>query len=132
MKFAKIVFWVAGIWGVLVITPMFFLRSAVEKQAPAAVLTHPEFYYGFACLALMWQVSFFILARDPARYRAMIVPPALAKFGYAATVVILHLNGQIGLSQLFFAAADFILGVLFIIAFARIPRATEALHLRRE
>jgi hypothetical protein len=131
MKFAKIVFWIAGVWGVMVIVPLFFLRSAVEKQAPAAVLTHPEFYYGFACAVLMWQIAFFIIAHDPARYRAMIVPPTLVKFGYAATIAILHLNGQVGAAQLPFAAADLILGILFMIAFFRIRSKTEAHHLRR-
>jgi len=27
MRFSKIVFWVAGIWGLLVITPLFFASS---------------------------------------------------------------------------------------------------------
>jgi hypothetical protein len=28
MKFAKIVFWIAGIWGVLVLTPLYFMFDA--------------------------------------------------------------------------------------------------------
>jgi len=31
MKFAKVVFWIAGIWGVLVLTPLYFMGSARES-----------------------------------------------------------------------------------------------------
>ena len=132
MKFAKVVFLVAGIWGVLVIAPLFFLRGAVERQAPAAVLTHPEFYYGFAVVVLMWQVSFFIIARDPARYRALMIPPALAKLGYAAFVGVLHINREVTAAQLPFAAADVVLALLFFAAFLRVKAGTENHHLRRD
>ena len=132
MKFAKVVFWIAGVWGVLVITPMFFLKKAVESQAPRAALTHPEFYYGFATAVLMWQVSFFIIARDPARYRALMIPPALAKFGYAAIVTLLYRNGELIGTQLPFAAADFILVILFMAAFFRVRAGVASSHLRRE
>src|SRR6267378_5544383 len=47
MKFAKVVFWVAGIWGLVVITPLYFLFDLIGKQDPPAI-THPGFYYGFA------------------------------------------------------------------------------------
>lgn len=29
MKFAKVVFWAAGIWGLLVITPLYFLFDVI-------------------------------------------------------------------------------------------------------
>lgn len=34
-------------------------------------LTHPEFYYGFVGVAVLWQVVFVLLARDPFRYRPL-------------------------------------------------------------
>ena len=132
MRFAKVVFYIAGIWGLLAITPLFFLKKAVEAQAPAAALTHPEFYYGFAVVTLMWQVAFFIIARDPARYRALMIPPALAKFGYAAVVLILYRNGEPIASQLPFAAADFLLAVLFVAAFFRTKTGIQNRHMRIE
>jgi hypothetical protein len=130
MKFAKAVFWIAGVWGVLVITPLFFMMDWVGRQAPPPV-TPPEFYYGFATVTLMWQVAFFVIAVDPARYRALMIPPALAKFGYAALIVILHLRGRVQQSQLFFAFVDAILAILFLVAFFRVKTATEEHHLRR-
>ena len=35
MKFAKVVFWVAGIWGVLVITPLYFLFDVIGQAGSA-------------------------------------------------------------------------------------------------
>lgn len=46
MKFAKIVFAAAGIWGIIVTVPLYFLEHYVGRQNPPE-LTHPEFYYGF-------------------------------------------------------------------------------------
>jgi hypothetical protein len=130
MKFTKVVFWIAGVWGVLVITPLFFMLDVVGRQAPPAV-THPEFYYGFAAVTLMWQIAFFVIATDPARYRALMIPPALAKFGYAIIIVTLHLQGRVQANLLLFALVDFVLAVLFLVAFFRVKTGTEERHLRR-
>ena len=46
MKFAKIVFWIAGIWGVLVLTPLYFIFDLIGRKDPPPI-THPAFYYGF-------------------------------------------------------------------------------------
>jgi len=46
MKFAKVVFWTAGIWGVLVLTPLFFIFDMIGRTDPPPI-THPGFYYGF-------------------------------------------------------------------------------------
>ena len=36
MKFAKIVFWIAGIWGVLVLTPLYFMFDLIgPERSPA-------------------------------------------------------------------------------------------------
>ena len=131
MKFAKVVFWIAGIWGVLVIAPLYFLLDTVGRQDPPAV-THPEFYYGFVTVTLMWQVAFFVIAMDPARYRSLMIPPALAKFGYAVMLAVMHLEGRVSRNQLLFALVDFVLGILFVIAFVRTKTTAEHKHLRRE
>lgn len=41
MKFAKIVFWVAGIWGVLVITPMFFSEKRCRETGSCGCADAP-------------------------------------------------------------------------------------------
>ena len=57
MRFARVVFWVAGIWGVVVITPLYFMLNLIGKQDPPTI-THPGFYYGFVGCALAWQIAF--------------------------------------------------------------------------
>ena len=40
MKFAKIIFWIAGIWGVLVLTPLYFMFDLIGRKDPPPI-THP-------------------------------------------------------------------------------------------
>jgi hypothetical protein len=125
MKFAKTVFWIAGLWGVLVLTPVYFLLDEVGRRTPPAV-THPEFYYGFVDAALAWQIVFFVIARDPIRFRPLMIPSMLEKFPYVATLLVLYAQGRLAATQLVFGATDFSLGVLFLIAFLKTPTAVGA------
>ncbi|MGH7494644.1 MAG: hypothetical protein ACREOO_19905 [bacterium] len=70
MKFAKWVFRIAGIYGLIVLTPMYFTEGQISRDFPPAP-THPEYYYGFIGVALAWQVLFLLLSKDPLRYRIM-------------------------------------------------------------
>lgn len=116
MRFAKGVFWVAGILGLLVITPLYFMFELIGRKDPPAI-THPGFYYGFVGVALAWQIAFLVIARDPARMRPMMVPSMVEKFSYGIAVVTLVMQGRMHRSDLFFAATDLLLGVLFVIAY---------------
>jgi len=115
MKFAKIVFWVAGIWGFLVLTPLYFMFDLIGRN-DAPPITHPGFFYGFVGVALAWQVAFIIIATDPVRYRPLMIPSILEKVSYAAAVIVLVLQDRMHKSDLVFAATDLLLGVLFVIA----------------
>src|ERR1700733_4527576 len=64
MKFAKIVFWIAGIWGILVLTPLLFIYNLIGRQDPPPI-THPAFYYGFVTCGLAWQVAFLVHCAGP-------------------------------------------------------------------
>jgi hypothetical protein len=118
MKFAKVVFWIAGIWGVLVLTPLYFMFDVIGRQDPP-VITHPGFYYGFVSVGLAWQVAFLIIARDPVRLRLMMIPSVLEKFGYGASLVALYLQHRLHPSDLIFGGVDVLLGGLFLAAFYR-------------
>jgi hypothetical protein len=123
MKFAKVVFWIAGIWGLLVITPLYFMFDLIGRKDPPAI-THPGFYYGFVGVALAWQLAFLVIARDPVRLRPMMIPSVVEKFTYGIAVVALVMQGRMHRSDLVFAATDSILGLLFVIAYlkTRVPR----------
>ncbi len=118
MKFAKVVFWVAGIWGVLVITPLYFMFDLIGRKDPPAI-THPGFYYGFVGVALAWQIAFLFIARDPVRLRPMMIPSMVEKFSYGIAVVTLVMQGRMHGSDMVFAGADLTLGVLFVEAYWR-------------
>jgi hypothetical protein len=116
MKFARMVFWIAGIWGLLVITPLYFMFDVIPQKDPPAI-THPGFYYGFVGCALAWQVAFCFIARDPARYRTLMIPSILEKATYAIAIVTLVLQGRTNPRDLLFAGTDSLLGLLFVIAY---------------
>jgi len=64
MRPARWIFLIAGLYGVLVLVPGFFLEAQFRTSEPPAV-THAEFYYGFYGSALVWQLAFFVIASDP-------------------------------------------------------------------
>ena len=91
MKFAQRVFRIAGIYGVVVITPLFFLESQVGRDNPAGI-THREFFYGFICVTLAAQFMFLVIATDPIRYRPLMVVGMWEKFSYCVACVVLLMN----------------------------------------
>jgi hypothetical protein len=120
MKFSKIVFGIAGIWGLLVITPLYFMFDLIGKQDPPPI-THPGFYYGFVGVAFAWQIAFLLIAREPARLRPMMIPSVIEKFTYGIAVVVLVLKGRMHSSDMLFAGTDLFLGVLFVLAYFKTP-----------
>jgi hypothetical protein len=118
MRFAKRVFFAAAIYGVLVLTPQYFMESRVGRDFPPAV-THPEFYYGFIGVALAWQLLFFIIARDPVRYRAAMGPAIFEKLSFGIAGIALYAQGR--LAGLVFGGAllDIAFAILFFIAYRR-------------
>ena len=121
MKFTKIVFRIAGIWGVLVLTPLYFIFDLIGRNDPPPI-THPAFVYGFVGAALAWQIAFFFIATDPVRYRPLMIPSVFEKFSYAVAVIILVMQHRMRASDLIFGGVDLLLGFLFVIAFFRTPR----------
>ena len=118
MKFAKVVFWISGIWGVLILTPLYFMFNVIGRQDPP-VITHPGFYYGFVAVGLPWQAVFLLIAQDPVRFRLMMIPSMIEKFGYGASLLVLYLQRRLHASDLVFGGVDMVLGALFLLAFFR-------------
>jgi hypothetical protein len=120
MKFAKIVFWIAGIWGLLMITPLYFMFDFIAQKDPPPI-THPGFFYGFVGCALAWQVAFCFIATDPARYRPLMIPSILEKATFAIAIVTLVMQSRTRPTDLLFAATDTLLGLLFVMAYFKTP-----------
>jgi hypothetical protein len=124
MNFAKVVYRVAGIWGLLVITPLYFMFDLVGRKDPPAV-THPGFYYGFVGVALAWQIAFLVIAQDPVRFRPMMIPSIVEKFTYGPMIAILVMQGRTNRNDLVFAATDTLLGILFVVAWVKTKELEE-------
>jgi hypothetical protein len=120
MRFAKIVFLAAGIWGVLIVTPMFFLYDYIGSLYPPA-LTHPDIYYGFVTVTLSWQIAFLIISTDPQRYRPIFPAAMLEKFGFIIAIAVLLAQGRVSVGFAASTAPDLVLGLLFVAAFVKTP-----------
>jgi hypothetical protein len=124
MRFAKVLFSIAGIWGLLVVTPLYVLFGSVGNSYPPPI-THPEFYYGFIAITLAWQIAFLVIATDPRRLRLMMLPAIIEKLGYVTTLVALWSQHRMQLGQLSVALPDLVLGILFLLAFLLTAEAPE-------
>ena len=124
MKFARRVFLIAGVYGLIVLVPQYFLEGKTGRDFPPPI-THPEYYYGFVGVALAWQILFLILSRDPARYRPMMIPAVLEKASFGIAAVALFLQGRLSGQMLAAGVVDLILGALFAAAYVRTAGAGE-------
>jgi hypothetical protein len=116
-----VVFTVAGIWGILIMTPLYFTIDAVSRASPPPI-THPELYYGFIDVTLAWQIAFLVIARNPVRYRTMMLAGILEKALYVTTMVVLCFQGHLLPGQAAVVIVpDGTLGLLFVAAFFRTP-----------
>jgi len=120
MRFATWTYRLAAIWGVLVLTPLLFLQKQVEAQTTP--FTHVEYYYGFLAVALTFQVVFFMISRDPARFRPLMPITTLEKWSWGAVAWIAFLKGLTQPQVVFFATVDMALGLVFLVAWTKTPK----------
>ena len=117
-RFARFVFIGAGIWGIAVLTPLFWLVDVTGRHyAPPA--DYPHFFYGFLSVAMAWQIAFLVIGSNPARCRLLMLPAVLEKLGHVATLAMLYAAHRIGPADAQAAVPDLLLGILFIVAFAK-------------
>lgn len=118
MAFAKLTFLIAGVYGLVVLLPHYLLAARIGRDFPPAI-THPEYYYGFIGIAVAWQIAFLLLAKDPVRYRPMMIPAIIEKGSFGIAVVLLFVLNRVSLPMLGAGLVDLILGALFVIAYMR-------------
>lgn len=116
MKFARWVFIIAGIYGIIVITPMFWAESQMGIDYPPAI-THPEYYYGFGFVTLSCQILFLLIAVNPIKYRLIIIAAVLEKIPAGIALIFLFTQHRVSSLMLSGGIIDVILGLLFIVAF---------------
>lgn len=116
MKFAKYSFLIAGVYGLIVLPPQYFLEEKIGRDFPPAI-THPEFYYGFVGVALAWQFVFLIISRDPLKYRLLMLPAILEKAAWGVPVLILFLQNRVSWQMLGAGMIDLLFGILFTVSY---------------
>ena len=109
MRFARIVFAIAGALGLLAMVPMYLAEGSYR-------------YYGSLGGLVAWQIAFFVIASEPRRFRTMMIPATLEKLLWVATLVITYFRGQLTTPELLGSTIPHgILGALFVAAFFMTP-----------
>lgn len=125
MKFAKVVYLVAGIYGLIVLLPLYFMEAQSGRDYPPPI-THPEYYYGFVGVGVAWQLAFLVISRDPLRYRPLMLPTIVEKASFGIAVAVLYLQLRVSSFMFGVAMVDSLLGVLFIVAWRATSRSEVA------
>ena len=124
MKFARIVYYIAGIYGIIALFPLYFLEAKTGRDYPPAI-THPEFYYGFVGIALVFQFVFLIIACNPAKYRALMPITVLEKLVFVVPTMILYFQNRLALPLFATGLIELVFGLLFVAAFLKTKTVSE-------
>ena len=129
MKFARRVFLIAGVYGLIVLIPQYFLERKIGADTPPPI-THPEYFYGFIGVSLAWQIAFLIISRDPIRYRPLMLAAIVEKATFGFATLGLYLTGRLGLQMLGDGILDLLLGILFVISYTLTAGSSREATLR--
>jgi hypothetical protein len=94
------------------------MEGRMGVRAPPAI-THAEYFYGFIGIAVAWQLAFLVIARDPARYRALMPVTIVEKLAFGVPAIVLFQQGRLDAQMLGAGLLDLTLGVLFLTAWLR-------------
>jgi hypothetical protein len=125
MTFARRVFRFAGIYGLIVLPPQYFLETRIGRDTPPPI-THPEFFYGFLGVAIAWQVVFLIIAQDPRRYRPLMLAGVIEKFSFGIAAAALYIQKRVSGAVVAFGVLDMALGAAFLAAWMAVGRQPES------
>ncbi|MBA3852794.1 MAG: hypothetical protein C0503_00175 [Gemmatimonas sp.] len=120
-RFARRAYTAAAIYGIIALAPQYFLEQQVNRDFPPAI-THPEYFYGFVGLALVWQFAFLLIARDPVRFRPLMPVTWLEKLSFGGAAVVLLALDRIPMAVFVLGMIDLALGALFVVAWLKTPR----------
>ena len=120
MTFARRGFTAAGVYGLVVLLPLYFLEDRLGRDTPPPI-THPEFFYGFAGVAIAWQLAFLVIGKNPVRYRPLMIPAVVEKLAFGVPALVLFAGGRVAPLTLCLGLVDLALGAIFFAARARTP-----------
>jgi hypothetical protein len=111
VRFASILYRIAAIYGVIVLIPAYLL--ALRPPHLDAI--------GFAGTALVFQGVFWVISRDPLRFKPFVALSVFEKLCFGVPAMVMWSRRMVGDVALF-GAIDLVLGVLFAIAWLRLRR----------
>jgi hypothetical protein len=115
---------VAGIYGVLLVAPLYFMEERIGQDYPPEI-THPEYFYGFVSTCLAWQFMYLLISTDPVRYRPTMLLGAFGKLSFFIAVAIMYAHERVPLNMVALGSIDMVLVVLFVVAWIRTPALAE-------
>jgi hypothetical protein len=124
MQFAQRVFTVAGVLGLLVLPPFYFLAGFLGGQLPPEI-THPEFYYGFLGATIAWQIVYLLIGQAPSRFRHVMPLAAMAKGTFVAAVGTLFALARVPVFAVLAVVPDLLFVVLFVWSYLKIQDAPK-------
>ena len=111
VTFASRVFRIAAIYGVVVLLPLYLLPVPHPWR-----LTH----FGFVGVTLVFQAVFWIIARDPLHYRALMPLAICEKLIFGIPALAFFVQGQADPVQAVFGALDMFWATMFFLAMRRL------------
>ena len=116
MRLARFVFVGAGIWGISVLTPLYWLVD-ISGRRYAPPTDYPGFFFGFIAVALVWQMAFLMIGFNPVKFRPLMILAMFEKFSYVSTLLVLYGQSRISSIDVQPAIPDGLLGLLFVAAY---------------
>jgi hypothetical protein len=121
MRFAKWVFTLAAVYGLVTLPLTYFGEDAmVARYGP---MGQPIWFYGFVSVVLVFQLVYWQTGRDPVRYRPFMLLSLLAKLSFVVTAAALYAARRTVLEQALLTTPDLIWSVLFAVAYVRTPKS---------
>jgi len=112
--FARVVFAIAGLFGLGQMIPLY-----QQGGSPT--------YYALLGTLGAWQILFLLIAWKPAELRPAMIPAVLEKLFWCATLFLMYSRGSLNSTDLAVSATpNGLLGVLFALAYFRTSRRLPA------
>lgn len=112
-RFARGVYTAAGIYGLLVTLPLYWMADRIGRDTPPPI-THPEYFYGFTGVVVAWQLVFLLIGRDPEHHRAIMPITVLEKLAFGVPVLLLYAQHRLTGTVLGFGVLDFAWAAMFV------------------
>lgn len=114
-RFAARTFRWAAIYGIIVLLPVYFIPSPHPYRLSQI---------GFVGTALVFQLVFLVIARDPRRYRDLMPVAILEKLAFGMPALVFYVQGNADRTAAIFGTLDLLLGALFLYSWQRVSRST--------